>query len=41
MDFIIGILRTSRKHDFIMVVFDRLTKVADLIPMNSTYSAKM
>ena len=39
MDFIIGFLRTSRHHDYIMVVVDRLTKVAHFIPVKSTYIA--
>ena len=33
MDFITILLRTSGQHDSIMVVVDRLTKVAHLIPM--------
>ena len=39
MDFITSLSRTSRQHDSIMVVVDRLTKVAHFIPMNSTHSA--
>ena len=39
MDFIIGLLRTSRQHDSIMVVVEMLTKVAHFIPVNSTYLA--
>jgi len=39
MDFIIGLSRTMRKHDSIMVVVDRLTKVAHFIPVKSTFSA--
>jgi len=38
MDFIKGLLRTSRQHDSIMVVVDMLTKVAYFIPVKSTYS---
>ena len=38
MDFITGLLRTSRQHDSIMVVVDRLTKVAHFIPVKSTHS---
>ena len=38
-DFITGLLRTSRQHYSIMVVVERLTKVAHLIPVKSTYSA--
>jgi len=39
MDFITGLLRMVRQHDFIMVSVDRLTKVAYFIPMKSTFSA--
>ena len=39
MDFLTILLRTSRKHDSIMVVVDRLSKVAHLIAMKSTNSA--
>jgi len=39
MDFITGFLRTVRQHDSIMVVVDRLTKVAHFIPVNSTFLA--
>jgi len=38
MDFITGLPRTSRQHDSIMVVMDRLIKVAHFIPMKSLYS---
>jgi len=38
MDFITSFPRTSRQHDSIMVVVERLTKVAHFIPMKSTYS---
>ena len=38
MDFITGFSRTSRQHDSIMVMVDRLTKVAHFIPVKSTYS---
>jgi len=38
MDFITGFPRTSTQHDSIMVVVDRLTKVAHFIPVKSTYS---
>lgn len=36
MDFIIGLLRTSRKHDAIMVVIDNLSKVAHILVVRST-----
>lgn len=39
MGFIICFLRTSRQHNSIMVVVDRLIKVAHLIPVKSTYLA--
>ena len=39
MDLIIGLLRTSRKHDSVMVVVERLTKVSHFIPVRSTYLA--
>lgn len=39
MDFIIGLLRTLKQHDSIMVVVDRLSKVAHFILMKTTYSA--
>jgi len=31
MDFIIGLSKTSRQHDFIMVLVDKLTKVVHFI----------
>jgi len=36
MDFIIGWARTSRQHDEVMVVVDRLSKVAHLLAVKST-----
>jgi len=39
MDFIIVFSRTSRQHDSIMGLVDRLIKVTHFIPMKSTYSA--
>lgn len=39
MDFIIGIPRTLRHHDSIMVLVNRLRNVAHFIPMKTTYSA--
>jgi len=38
MDFIIVILRTLRQHDYIMVMVDRLSKVAQFIRVKTTYS---
>ena len=40
MDFITGFPRTTRQHDSIMVVVDKLTKVAHFIPVKTTYSAR-
>jgi hypothetical protein len=40
MDFIVGLPLTSRNHDSIWVVVDRLTKTAHFIVVNSTYSPK-
>ena len=39
MDFMTGLSRTSRQRDSIMVMVDRLTKVAHFIPVKSTYLA--
>ena len=39
MNFIIGFPRTSRQHESIMVVVDRLSKVAHFIVVKSTNSA--
>jgi len=38
MEFITGLPRTSRQHGSIMVVVDRLRKVAHFIPVKNTYS---
>jgi len=39
MDFIIGLPRTVKQHDSIVVVFARLSKVAHFIPLKTTYSS--
>ena len=39
MDFITGLLRTSKQHDSIMVVVDRLSKLTHLIAVKYTNSA--
>jgi hypothetical protein len=39
MDFIIGLPRTSKQHDSIMVVVDKLTKAAHFIPLKTTHRA--
>lgn len=38
MDFIKFFMRTSRQHDSIMFVVDKLTKVAHFIRLKTTYS---
>ena len=38
MDFITGLPRTSRQHDSIIVVVNKLTKVVHFIPVKSTCS---
>jgi hypothetical protein len=38
--FLVGLPLTSRKHDSIWVVVDRLTKTTHFIAVNSTYSTK-
>ena len=37
MDFIIGLPKTNKKHDSIMVVVDKLTKFAHFIPLKTTH----
>jgi hypothetical protein len=38
MDFIVGLPRTQDGYDSIWGIVDRLTKVADFIPVKTTYS---
>jgi hypothetical protein len=38
MDFIVGLPRTRDGYDSIWVIVDRLTKVAQFIPVKTTYS---
>jgi hypothetical protein len=38
MDFIVGLHRTQAGYDSIWVIMDRLTKVAHLILVKTTYS---
>jgi hypothetical protein len=37
MDFIVGLPRTSKSHDSIWVIVDRLTKVAHFIAVRTDY----
>jgi hypothetical protein len=39
MDFIVGLPMTSRRHNYIFVVVDTLTKSAHFIPVKTTYQA--
>jgi hypothetical protein len=38
MDFIVGLPRTQAGYDSIWVIVDRLAKVANFIPVKTTYS---
>jgi hypothetical protein len=38
MDFIVGLLRTQSGYDSIWVIVDRLTKLAHIVPIKTTYS---
>jgi hypothetical protein len=40
MDFIMGLPRTQSGYDSIWVIVDRLTKVAHIIPISTTYSGQ-
>jgi hypothetical protein len=40
MDFIVGLPNTSRRHDSIWVIVDRLTKTAHFVPVHTTCNAK-
>jgi hypothetical protein len=37
MDFVVGLLLTSHKHNDILVIVDKLTKSAHFIPVRDTY----
>jgi hypothetical protein len=39
MDFITGLPRTTKLHDLIMVVVDKITKAAHFIPLKTTHKA--
>jgi hypothetical protein len=39
MDFITGLPRKRKQHDAIMVVVDKLTKVAHFIPLKTTHKS--
>ena len=38
MDFVVGLPKTTREHDAIWVIIDRLTKSAHFLPIKMTYS---
>jgi hypothetical protein len=40
MDFIVGLPNTSRHHDSIWVIVDRLTKMAHFLPVHTTHRAE-
>jgi hypothetical protein len=40
MDFIVGLPNTSRHHDSIWVIVDRLTKTAHFLPIHTTHKAE-
>jgi hypothetical protein len=40
MDFIVGLPNTSRHHDSIWVIVDRLTKTAHFLPVHTTHRAE-
>ena len=37
MDFVVGLPMTRKLHDSIWVIFDKMTKSTDFIPVKSTY----
>jgi hypothetical protein len=38
MDFIIGLPRTNKQHDSILVVVDKLTKATHFVPVKTTHT---
>ena len=40
MDFVVGLPRTKKSYDSMLVVVDRLTKSARFIPIKSSYSTE-
>ncbi|WMV37766.1 hypothetical protein MTR67_031151 [Solanum verrucosum] len=40
MDYVVGLPRTSRGHDSIWVIVERLTKSAHFIPVRTSYNAE-
>jgi hypothetical protein len=40
MDSVVELPNTSRKHDSISVIMDRLTKMAYFVPVHTTFTAK-
>jgi hypothetical protein len=40
MDFIVGLPNTSRHHDSIWVIVDRLTKTAHFLPLHTTHKTE-
>lgn len=37
IDIVVGLPRTLKQHDFIWIIFDRMTKLAHIIPVKTTY----
>jgi hypothetical protein len=40
MEFIVGLLNTSLRHDSIWIIINRLTNTAHLLPVHTIYNAK-
>ena len=40
MDFVVGLPKTRKMQDSILVIVDKMTKSAHFIPVKSTYRAK-